>query len=84
MNDLLSPEDTAYAQARGWKLCWVYILDAARWVVEVTPVVHPANSVADAQETVLIAARQNDSVAIRALQVVMQSLQPAPKKARKK
>lgn len=51
------------AKAMGWSVDRVYHLDVAKWVVQIYP--------ADAMPAVIDMARNNNPLAIRALQLVM-------------
>lgn len=61
--DLLNEQDAVAAKAMGWSVDHVYHLDVARWVVQIYP--------ADATAAVIDMARNNNPLAIRALQLVM-------------
>jgi hypothetical protein len=84
MFDSLTIEESAAAAKQGWTLATVYDMGKERWALEVLPLNHPATSAVQAQQQVYLQARLNDPVAIKALQLVVRSHQPAPKKARKK
>lgn len=61
--DLLNERDTAEAKSLGWTVDRIYHLDKAKWVVQIYP--------ADAALAVVGMARNNNPLAIRALQLVM-------------
>ena len=86
MFDLLTNQEAAHAAALGWSLCHVYDTDKTRWALEVLPTDHPATSAVAAQTRVYALARSGNAMAIKSLQLVVRSHQPAPptKKARKK
>lgn len=86
MNDLLTNQERQHAAVQGWHACHVYDVAAARWCVEVLPTNHPIASAVDAQTHVYQLARAGDKVAIRALQLVVQSHQrgATPPKRKKK
>lgn len=77
--DHLTPEEEAHALQCGWILSPIYLLETKRWVLEIFPSDHPATSVKQAQAAVTALARNNDLVAIHALQLVVRSLQKGKK-----
>ena len=86
MFDLLTNQEAAHAADLGWSLCHVYDTDKTRWALEVLPTDHPATSAVVAQARVYALARSGNAVAIKSLQLVVRSHQPAPpaKKGKKK
>ena len=86
MFDLLTNREAAHAAALGWSLCHVYDTGKTRWALEVLPTDHPATSAVVTQARVYALARSGDAVAIKSLQLVVRSHQPAPsaKKGKKK
>ncbi|WP_087746378.1 MULTISPECIES: hypothetical protein [unclassified Acidovorax] len=86
MFDLLTNQESAHAAALGWNLCPVYDMDKARWALEALPTDHPASSAVAAQARIYNLALSGDAVAVKTLQLIVRSHQPAPpaKKARKK
>lgn len=84
MFDLLNENEARHAAEHGWALCPVYDLAKTRWALEVLPTDHPATSAVAAQMAVYSLAQHGDTVAIKALQLVVRSHQPPAKKARKK
>lgn len=86
MFDLLTNQEAEHAAQLGWSLCPVYDMGKTRWALEVLPTDHPESSAAAAQARVYALARGGDVVAIKSLQLVVRSHQPAKpaKKARKK
>ena len=86
MFDLLTTSEAEHAADHGWELRPVYDLGKTRWALEVLPIDHPDTSAVAAQMTVYSLAQHGDAVAIKALQLVVRSHQPAPsaKKGKKK
>ena len=63
MHDLMTPEEDKAAAAQGWALCHVYELEAQKWVVRVLP--------AGAASVVVNLAKEGNSLAVKALRLVM-------------
>lgn len=76
MHDLLTIEEDKAAAAQGWSVEYVYDLGTDRWIVAITgsPTPHTA------LQGVYTRARQGDSLAIKALKLVVKS-RPRRKKS---
>ena len=83
MLDLLTTSEAEHAAVHGWELCPVYDLGKSRWALEILPTDHPNSSAVSAQMAVYSLAQHGDTVAIKALQLVVRSHQPV-KKGKKK
>ena len=86
MHPSLSPAENQIAQSQGWGLFDVFSSDTSKWLIQILPTDHPKHSAAQAYQNVYERAAFRDPVAIRALQVVMESLRtpPPPTKRKKK
>lgn len=80
MFDLLTTKEAAHAAACGWELHPVFDADSERWMVEIFPTDFPARGVGPTTAMVADRAKNRDAVAIRSLQIVMQSHQPTKAK----
>lgn len=63
MLDLLTIEEDKLAAAQGWALCHVYDMAVDQWVIRVLPVT--------AQPNIIILAKAGDSLAVKALRILM-------------
>lgn len=85
MSDLLTDDEAKHAASMGWQLCHVFDLATTRWLVEVLPTKeNKVQSARRVQATVLELARGRDTVALRAMSIVMQSHSPQKTKRKKK
>lgn len=83
-NEGLTAIEAQHAAGQGWGLFHIYDQALSRWSLAVMSLDHPATSAQDTAGAVYELARQRDPVAIRALRLIMLSLQPQKKTTRKK
>lgn len=77
--ELLTPQETVEARLRGWDVCHVYLPEKNRWCVSVLSTRERGNSEATKLEVVAMARNTSDKLAIRVLQLIMQSHAPSTK-----
>ncbi len=70
--DDLTPQECAVATERGWGLFYVYDQERTRWLRTALPTPFQPNGVAMVQQQLVSMARMNDSLSIKALQLMSQ------------